>query len=423
MGEDHIRRRDRRGGMAKDFRLPYARVPDRGARTSMRIAHVIPSLDPADGGPPAVAVRLAEAQARLGHDVLLLHLEPEPGRADAVAGLIASPPGDRRSKVRSVSNPRGLRGRLACWQGTIAGHRPEIVHVHGLWQPEILAAVRECRRAGVPYVLETYGTLNPWALRQKRLKKRIFLAIVHRRLLREAAFVHALNDVEARHIVEASGGGSVEVFPNGVFLEEFESADAARGRRAVEGLGDAPYALFLARLHPVKGLDLLADAFADAARAVPRAHLVVAGPEDVGAAGFRASIREHGLEDRVHLVGEVAGAFKKDLLRGAACFVQPSRQEGFSVSILEALAAGRAVAITEGCNFPEVAEAEAGFVVPFRRDALSTAIARLLSDPDEAARRGQNGRSLVARRYTWEAVASQCLDAYRRGLGRFTPRG
>jgi glycosyltransferase involved in cell wall biosynthesis len=286
-----------------------------------------------------------------------------------------------------------------------------------------MSTVRECRRAGVPYVLETFGTLNPWALRQKRLKKQVFLALVHRRLLREATFVHALNDVEARHVIEASGGASVEVFPNGVFLEEFEGADAARGRRAVEALADAPYALFLARLHPVKGLDLLADAFADAARAVPGAHLVVAGPEDVGAADFRASVREHGLEERVHLVGEVAGAFKRDLLHGAACFVQPSRQEGFSVSILEALAAGRAVAITEGCNFPEVAEAEAGFVVPFERNALSDAIARLLSDPEDAARRGANGRSLVERRYTWEAVALQCLDAYRRGLERFNPQG
>lgn len=384
----------------------------------MRIVHVIPSLDPADGGPPAVAVRLAESQARLGHEVLLLHVQPEPERADAVAGLIASPPGSRRSQVRSVPRPRGLRSRLACWHGAIASHRPEIVHLHGLWQPEILAAVRECRSAGVPYILETYGTLNPWALGQKRLKKRIFLALIHRRILQGAAFVHALNDVEARHIVEASGGVAVEVFPNGVFLEEFEGAEAARGRRAVEGLGDAPYALFLARLHPVKGLDLLADAFADVARTVAGAHLVVAGPEDLGAEDFRRRLREHRLEERVHLVGEVAGAFKKDLLAGATCFVQPSRQEGFSVAILEALAAGRPVAITEGCNFPEVRDADAGFVVPFDRKPLADAITRLLQDPLDAARRGSLGRSLVERRYTWEAIASHCVDAYCRGIAR-----
>jgi glycosyltransferase involved in cell wall biosynthesis len=392
--------------------------PTAAPRTSMRIVHVIPSLDPADGGPPAVAVRLAESQARLGHDVLLLHLVPESGRAEAVAGLIASPPGRRRSQVRSVAKPRGMRARLSCWRGTIADHRPEIVHIHGLWQPEIIAAVRECRRAAAPYVLETYGTLNPWALGQKRLKKRLFLALIHRRMLRGAAFVHALNDVEASHIADASGGVPVEVFPNGVFLEEFEGAEPTRARRAVEGLGDAPYALFLARLHPVKGLDLLADAFAEVAISVAGAHLVVAGPEDIGAEDFRTRIREHRLEGRVHLVGEVAGEFKKDLLAGARCFVQPSRQEGFSVAILEALAAGRPVAITEGCNFPEVRDADAGFVVPFERNPLAEAIARLLRDPADAARRGENGRSLVKRRYTWEAIASTCIDAYRRGIVR-----
>jgi glycosyltransferase involved in cell wall biosynthesis len=114
----------------------------------------------------------------------------------------------------------------------------------------------------------------------------------------------------------------------------------------------------------------------------------------------------------------VAGEFKKDLLAGARCFVQPSRQEGFSVAILEALAAGRPVAITEGCNFSEVRDAEAGFVVPFERNPLAEAIARLLKDPADAARRGANGRSLVERRYTWEAIASQCIDAYRRGIVR-----
>ena len=389
----------------------------------MRIVHAIPSLDPADGGPPAVAVRLAEAQARLGHEVLLLHREPGPDRAEAVAGLVASPPGRRSSSVEAVPTPPSPMRRLRAWQGRIAAHRPDIVHAHGLWQPEILAAARECRAAGVPYVLETYGTLNPWALSQKGLKKRIFLALVHRRLLRNAAFIHALNEVEARHIEAQAGDTPIEIFANGVFLEEFEGADAKRGRDAVTGLGDAPFALFLARLHPVKGLDLLAEAFSVVARENPEPHLVVAGPEDVGAEDFRARLRGHRLESRVHLVGEVSGTFKKDLLRGAACFVQPSRQEGFSVAILEALAAGRPVAITEGCNFPQVASEEAGFVVPFDRDRLATAMSVLLSDPREAARRGANARRLVERDYTWEAIASQCVEAYRRGIARAASLG
>lgn len=388
----------------------------------MRIVHAIPSLDPADGGPPAVAVRLAEAQARLGHEVRLLHLEPAPGRADAVAGLIASPPGPRLSTVEALPPSHGLRRRLQAWQGRIASHRPDIVHAHGLWQPEILAAARESRAAGVPYVLETYGTLNPWALGQKPLKKRIFLAFVHRRLLRNAAFIHALNEVEARHIAAQAAGTPIEIFPNGVFLEESQGAEPSRGRDRVAGLGDAPFALFLARLHPVKGLDLLAEAFSTVARSNPEAHLVVAGPEDVGAEAFRARIRELDLEARVHLVGEVSGTFKKDLLQGAACFVQPSRQEGFSVAILEALAAGRPVAITEGCNFPQVASEEAGFVVPFDRDRLAAAIAALLSDPHEAARRGAKARGLVEREYTWEAIAARCVEAYRRGIERAAAR-
>jgi glycosyltransferase involved in cell wall biosynthesis len=384
----------------------------------MRVIHVIPSLDPADGGPPQVAVKLAEAQARIGHEVRLLHLQPPAHRLEAVAGLVQSPPGELRSTVESIDRPRGLVARFGAWRGRIACHRPQIVHIHGVWEPEVVAAARECRRHRIPYVIETFGTLNPWSLEQRRLKKRIFLAILHGRMLRRSCFLHALNPQEADHLEALRLGTRVEVFPNGIFIEEFVPADVDAARRSVPGLGAAPFVLFMARLHPMKGLDLLADAFVDAASRIGDAHLVVAGPRDVGAEDFERRIGAAGISDRVHLVGEVAGERKRGLLQAASVFAQPSRNEGFSVSILEALASGRPVVITPECNFPQVSECGAGLVVPFDVDAVSEAIQRLMTDREASGSMGRNARTLVERDYTWEAIASKSIEAYRRGIER-----
>jgi glycosyltransferase involved in cell wall biosynthesis len=388
----------------------------------MRVLHVIPSLDPADGGPPQVAVKLAEAQARLGHEVRLLHLRPPAHRLEAVAGLVQSPPGELRSVVESIERPRGLIARLGAWRGRIASQRPHIVHIHGVWEPEVVAAARECRRHQLPYVIETFGTLNPWSLEQRRLKKLFFLAILHGRMLQQSCFLHALNPQEAGHLEALRLGTSVEVFPNGIFVEEFRAADTVAARRSVPGLGGAPFVLFMARLHPMKGLDLLADAFIDAAGRVGDAHLVVAGPRDAGADDFERRIASAGIGHRVHLVGEIAGDRKHGLLQAASVFAQPSRNEGFSVSILEALASGRPVVITPECNFPEVADSDAGMVVPFEVNAVSGAIQKLLTDREANASMGRNARSLVQRDYTWEAIASKSIDAYRRGIERSASR-
>ncbi len=388
----------------------------------MRILHVIPSLDPADGGPPQVAVRLAEAQARIGHQVGLLHIESPPHRRGAVAGLVDSPPGERRSTIESVDRPRGFVARLRAWGGRIASLGPQIVHIHGVWEPEIVAAARECRRHRIPYVIRTFGALNPWSLDQKRLKKRLFLKMLHGGMLRQSCFLHALNHQEAGHLEALKLGTEIEVFPNGVFLEEFAQSDPDAARLSVPGLGASPFVLFMARLHPMKGLDLLADAFAQAARRVGAAHLVVAGPRDIGAEDFEHRIAAAGIGDRVHLVGEVAGERKLGLLQAASLFAQPSRNEGFSVSILEALASGRPVVITPECNFTQVAEHEAGLVVPFDITAVAEAIQHLLCDRESSIRMGRNARRLVERDYTWETIATQCVAAYRRGIDRATSR-
>jgi glycosyltransferase involved in cell wall biosynthesis len=203
------------------------------------------------------------------------------------------------------------------------------------------------------------------------------------------------------------------VLPNGVFLEELAPLPAPGTFRATHPeLGAAPFVLFLARLHSKKGLDVLADAFVELGRWRADVRLVVAGPDDGAQVGFLRQVKGAGIAPRVHVVGPLYGRDKLSALVDAACFCLPSRQEGFSVAITEALACGIPVVISEACHFPEVADAQAGIVVPLEPATIARALETILADPALGGRMGQAGAALVRSRYTWDAIAAACLKAY-----------
>jgi glycosyltransferase involved in cell wall biosynthesis len=362
-----------------------------------------------------VAVRLAAAQAGLGHQVELVayseradvqrveqQMARVPHRSDVAVYTV--PDADRFERALAVRAGRLLRARC---------RGADFVHLHGVWDPILKRAATIARRTAVPYCFRPAGMLDPWSLSQKRWKKRLALALGYRAALRGAAFIHALNDDEKRLIQPLALGVRLVVLPNGVFLEEVQPLPAPGTFRAAHPeLGNDPYVLFLSRLHYKKGLDLLAQAFALLVREVPRGRLVVAGPPDGAEQDFQARIAAAGLSGRVHLVGPLYGSEKLAAMVDAACFCLPSRQEGFSVAITEALACGLPVVISEACHFPEVAQAGAGAVVPLDPSAFAAALRLVLTDAARARAQGQAAAALVRSRYTWPRIASATLAAY-----------
>lgn len=385
----------------------------------MKIIHAIVTLDPAKGGPPAVVTRLAAAQAQQGHSVSIVSYSASERRAQ-VNAMLQGVPGIQAVDIVDVDG-RGRAERLFGRRVSQAIRRligPQtILHLHGVWEPMLLAAARTARGAGVPYALTPHGMLDPWSLSQGRLKKRLALLLAYRHMINHAAFLHALNADEETLLKPLGFRSPVQVIPNGVFIEEVEPLPKAGVFREMHTeLSNAPFILFLSRLHYKKGLDYLADAFERVAAKDSSIRLVVAGPDGGAQDDFVQQIAQAGLSDRVHVIGPIYGPSKLGALVDASCFCLPSRQEGFSIAITEALACGVPVVISEACHFPEVAEAGAGEVVPLDADAVAQALLRIIGDEALRRRMSQAGRELVRSRFTWPKIAVRMVQCYEQSV-------
>lgn len=384
----------------------------------LRIVHVVRSLDPAAGGVPVIALKIAVAQAADGHDVGMLVYQV-PGRQAEVAKLIGSVPGGDRLRLHEVTAETRWERLTGVAAGRVAGRLAEspcVFHLHGIWEPMLHRAAAAARHARRVHVVTPHGMLDPWSLGQSRWKKRLAMALGVRTMLNRASFLH-LGNVDERDLIAPLGLTSpTELIPNGVFEHEvLRLPPAGTFRAAFSAVGDAPYVLFLSRLHYKKGLDLLADAFARIAPQFPDVKLVVAGPEDGAGDDFRRQIGAAGLTGRVILTGPLYGELKMAALHEAAVFCLPSRQEGFSMAITEALGVGVPCVVTRACHYPEVEKSGAGYCTDLSGKAVAAGLADVLRLPaSQRQALGHKGRELVLSRFTWPVVARRAVELYRK---------
>jgi glycosyltransferase involved in cell wall biosynthesis len=291
----------------------------------------------------------------------------------------------------------------------------EVVHIHGLWQSHTRRGARAARQARVPYLIAAHGMAEPWALRHKKWKKAIYMALVESRNLRRAACLHALSRPEVGHLRELAPWAPICFVPNGVDLASLSNLPA---RSILEQdhpeLKDKFVLLFFGRVHVKKGLDLLAEALGCLAPDFPELHVLIAGNDDGAWSPFASRVSELGLTERVTYVGHVAGDRAKAVWGAADAFVLPSYSEGFSMAILEALACSLPCVITTACHFPELAAAEGAIVVQPENNVVTQGLRELLErSPAERQRLGANGRRLVDLNYTWDQQARKLASVYR----------
>ncbi len=292
----------------------------------MKILHVIQSMDPVGGGPPLISFHLAAAQAGLGHEVHTLSYSN--GRdTERMAEEFAAVPHGKLVQMHQLQQI-GILDRLTAYgarqtlRGLVA--QVDVVHLHGVWEPLLLAAAKIARQLRRPYFVLVNGMLDEWALSQKRLKKFFALWVAYRRMLDHSAGLHIANGVEEERIRPLGLVAARVVIPNGVSLGENEWPAKDDFHKLHPELEGKAYILFLGRLHPKKGLDYLIDAIAEVGKTCPEVRLVIAGPDNGAQAGAMEQVRRLGLERRVHFVGPQYGPEKRAALAGAFAFAFPA---------------------------------------------------------------------------------------------------
>jgi len=296
-----------------------------------------------------------------------------------------------------------------------------ICHIHGIWEPHCAITSGLARKLGRPYVISAHGMLDPWALRQKPWKKRIYSQLLEFRSLSSAACLRALTANEAEQYRQFGLKNPIVVIPNGVEVPLSAKADVfeeryphLRGKRIV---------LFMGRLHTKKGLIPLCRCWSGVASRFPDAHLVIAGPDSEGIEPqLRKILADCGGNSSVTFTGLLAGDVKWSAYASANLFILPSYSEGFSVAILESLGTGTPVAISHNCYFPDVPAAGAGWLTGVTESEIDTVLSIALNTPAaELAAMGRNGAKLVADKYSWIKVASQFAELYDWILGGNAP--
>ena len=376
----------------------------------MRVVHVAATMLQKWGGPPVVVTGLTSALIRQG-----VYCEIVTARGSAAGNDMLSAPGVPMHCFDVEPLARiwpAFSRKLAGFLGSEANGF-DLVHAHQTMAYSTYAAFHTSRKHALPYVLSPHGDLSAWALRHKGFKKWIYRKALLDNILKSANALHAVSPAEAARVAELGYETPTFMIPNGVDLGESDPSPTSEFLAMYPTLSGKRIVLFLGRLHRIKGVDVLARSFSMAVARFPDAVLLVVGPDE-GARGSMVSILEQaGVPDRAVFTGMLTGDHKRAAFQCAELFVQPSYTEGFSNSVLEALAAGLPVVISEQCNFPEVAEHGAGFVVPSDDASVCDAIGKLLSDPHLGACMGRNGRKLVEERYTWQAAAASMAACYR----------
>jgi len=392
----------------------------------MKILHVIANLAPRYGGPSKACWEMARAVAQLGHEVSIYTTNQDgPGELKVP---LDQPVWQEGVEIRyfPIQAPRfwgtslplafGLRHKVPA---------SDLVHIHSLYLFHNLVAGHYCRQYGIPYLVRPHGTLDPFIHRRHRQRKRLLEALFEHRNLRQAAAIHFTTEEEAALAAPFTFKTPGLVAPLGIDFDEFaELPEPGRFRGRHPEIGDQPIILFFGRINFKKGLDILARAFGAVARRREDVHLVIAGPDNEGwGARVRAWLAAEGLLGRTTFTGMLVGPEKLAVLRDASLFVLPSYSENFGLAVIEAMAAGRPVIISDRVNiWREVDAGGAGRVIPCEAAALAAEILDLLQHPQAATQMGLRGRALVAECFQWPMIARRLAEAYGRIIADYQGR-
>lgn len=391
----------------------------------MRILHIIASVDPRGGGP--IEGLLQQARERERQELAETHIAT---LDDPDAAYVWACP----QKVFALGLPEASRKgwrRLLPWRHyryspklvpwlRVHASDYDVIVVNGIWNYAALAARRALARSHHPYVVFTHGMLDPWFKRtypRKHWLKQVFWLFSEGPLLNNARAVFFTTEEERELARGAFWPYRVKerVVGYGTADVKGDVVEQSRAFRAhVPALGERRFLLFLSRIHPKKGCDLLIEAFAAVASLHPDLDLVIAGPDQTGWRRELVALAEaRGVAGRIHWLGMLSGDLKWGAFRAAEAFVLPSHQENFGIVVAEAMAAGQPVLISDKVNIWREVKAGGGGLVEADDVEGAKALLRafLALSADARAAMGAAARQTFLERFEMSTVAREIVSA------------
>jgi len=283
----------------------------------------------------------------------------------------------------------------------------DVVEAHALFSYPTIPASRFAAWSGVPYVLRPLGTLSKWSLEQHAWKKRPYYAMIERPNLARAAAIHVTAESEAVELRALGFGAEVRVIPLGVEVQPI-SRTLAHAPRAMR-------LLFLSRVHPKKGIELLLSALATLrARGVDDITLDIAGDGDLEyLRHLHSEVARLQLDDRVRFLGAVHGEAKRAAFAASDVFVLTSHNENFGIAAAEALAAGLPVILSKEVGLARDVERNSlGITVALDVDAIADAIDRMSRDPAGRIATGERAARYATEHLSWAECGRRLLSLY-----------
>ncbi|WP_071191405.1 hormogonium polysaccharide biosynthesis glycosyltransferase HpsP [Trichormus sp. NMC-1] len=383
----------------------------------MKILHIVPSISLIYGGPSQMVLGLAPALAASGEEVTIITTDSNGDSGQKALDVPLNRPikQDGYEIIYFRCAPfRRYKFSLDLLKWLIShANEFDIAHIHALFSPVSSASAVICRQQNLPYILRPLGTLDPADLQKKKQLKQLYVELIERRNLAGAAAVHFTSEQEAK--ISARFGVQTKdlVIPLGVIPPPINTEEVW-SKLGIPS--DKPVVLFMSRIDPKKGLDLLLPALEKLLNDGLQFHFVLAGtnPQDPNyEAKIQSQIENSPLKAHTTITGFVTGKVKTTLLKAANLFVLPSYYENFGIAVAEAMVAGTPVVISDQVHiYQQVIDSESGWVGKTHVKSLVELLKAALLNPQECQRRGVNAQKYALQNFSWDAIAQQMIQAY-----------
>ena len=287
----------------------------------------------------------------------------------------------------------------------------DVIHMHNFRSYQNVVVHHYAKKYGIPYVLQARGSVLPFF--QKQRLKKIFDLFFGYRILKDATKVIALTRAEVEQYKKMGvDEDKIEIVPNGIDLSEYDNLPK-RGEFRKKYLirEDEKVILYLGRIHKIKGIDLLVEAFSDLIKELDDIRLVIVGPDDGFLSSLKRQIEDLKIGDRILFTGPL---YERDKLKAyvdADVYVLPSIYETFPNTVLEACVCGTPVIVTDRCGIADFVD-KVGSVVEYDKGQLRDAMTKNLSDDELRRRLGEEGRKWVRKEFGWDKVVRKEEEIY-----------